>query len=96
MTYDHRNLCQTVRAHTRGHLHRQWCVIGHAINPYGNGGRTWAHDHRWADGHCLDCHKTVEDILVPLDEKMRVTRALAARGIFGEWHQEQAQNGFPP
>lgn len=82
MAWDQRNLCPTVRAHVRGPLVRQWCVIGHAIQPWANGGRTWAWDHRWADGHCLDCHKTVEDILVPEDEKRRATLAMTARGAF--------------
>jgi len=84
MALDPRNLCPTVRAHAGGPLVRQWCLIGHAISPLANCGRTWTWGHRWADGHCRDCHKTVEDVLVPEDEKRRATLAMEARGAWGD------------
>lgn len=84
MSWDERNLCITKRAHVRGSLVRQWCTVGHAINPLANGGRARAWDHRWQDGHCLDCHKTVEDVLVPEAEKMRATLGMEARGAWGD------------
>lgn len=82
MAYDPRNLCVTKRAKVPGPLVRQWCVIGHAIDPWANGGRTWAWDHRWADGHCRDCHRTLDDILVTEREKARATATMVARGCW--------------
>ena len=73
-------------------LARAWCLVGHSINPYANGGRAWAYDHRWADGHCRDCHKTVKQILVPVAEKVHQTEVMEARGLFNfPWDNGEAR-----
>jgi hypothetical protein len=49
-------------------MRRAECEIGFEIDAYANGGRTWAWSHRWRErGHCINCGKTVAQILVPVD-----------------------------
>lgn len=73
MTWSQRNLADTVPAKARD-LRRSRCKVGHAIDPCGNGGRTWAMHHTWkrreglASSRCLNCSLTLKQILRPRDE----------------------------
>lgn len=64
MSYDLRNLSDTVYAKTAGRRRR--CTVGRPIIPWQNGGRTWTFDHTWKGGaRCLNCGKTVAEIREP-------------------------------
>lgn len=53
-------------ANTVGYRRRMPCEVGFAIEPWGNGGRTWTWSHQWGkDGRCLNCRKTVKQVLEP-------------------------------
>lgn len=76
--YDHQNLAMTVHKIYRRRLP---CEVGHAIDPYQNGGNKWTWSHRWVAGpagrrrtdgrhstplgRCQDCGKTPREILDP-------------------------------
>lgn len=73
------NLCPTVEARTV--YMTLPCEVGNAIEPYGNGGRTWAYSHKWVKnrdageanplrlGNCLNCCKTLKEIRVRINPK---------------------------
>jgi len=73
MTYDHTNLANTVYARTVYETLR--CEVGWAIDPYGNGGRTWSDCHRWEKGErntggcCINCGKTLKEVRVRINPK---------------------------
>lgn len=91
MAWDHRNIAETIHAMPVYETLR--CEVGHGIDPYQNGGRTWANFHRWPrlpddapnpkrEGHCLNCGKTLSEIRVRLNPKTGqpiVPRARRAR-----------------
>jgi hypothetical protein len=69
-----RNLCATVEVRARYETLR--CTVGHAIQPWANGGRTWTMSHQWTDsrgglggGTCIHCGKTLKEVRVRINPK---------------------------
>lgn len=76
MPYSHTNLCNTVESRARYETAR--CTVGHAIQPWQNGGRSWAMHHKWTDhkggyegGTCQNCGKTLKECKVLVNPKKR-------------------------
>lgn len=72
MSWDHRNIANTVHAAARYETQR--CEVGYEPSPWSKRYISWVEYHRWPDGEratgrCINCGKTLAEVRVRINPK---------------------------